>query len=37
MLRKCFEKDWECCKVQKFIKNLEEALTVKELLWSYYK
>ena len=24
VLRKCFEKDWTCCKICKFIKNVEE-------------
>ncbi|CAD8105716.1 unnamed protein product [Paramecium sonneborni] len=37
LLRKCFERDWACCKIAKFVKKQEEQDQVKELLWQAYK
>lgn len=36
-LRKCFEKDWSCCKIMKVVKNPDELNEVKNLLWKDYK
>lgn len=37
LLRKCFEKDWSCCKIHKFVKKPEEQEAIKEMLWQSYK
>lgn len=37
MLRKCFEKDWSCCKVAKVVKNPDEFAEVKLVAWQYYR
>lgn len=37
LLRKCFEKDWSCGKITKFVKKQEELDLIKEMLWQNYK
>ncbi|CAK90105.1 unnamed protein product (macronuclear) [Paramecium tetraurelia] len=37
LLRKCFERDWQCCKISKFVKKQEEQDQVKDMLWQAYK
>lgn len=37
LLRKCFEKDWSCSKISKFVKKEDELAQVKEMLWQAYK
>ncbi|CAD8076826.1 unnamed protein product [Paramecium sonneborni] len=37
LLRKCFERDWNCCKITKFVKKVEEQEQIKEMLWQSYK
>lgn len=37
LLRKCFEKDWSCSKIMKIVKNPDELLEVKNVLWTYYR
>ena len=37
MIKNCFEFDWGCSKMPKFIKNEEDLKNTKEVLRSYYK
>lgn len=37
ILKKCFEKDWICSKITKVVKNPDELITVKEILWKNYR
>lgn len=37
VLRKCFERDWQCSKIPKFVKSAEEQAVIMDMLWSNYK
>jgi hypothetical protein len=37
LLRKCFEFDFKCSKIPKFIKNEEDLLATKEVMHSHYR
>eukprot|EP01017_Pseudomicrothorax_dubius_P005020 TRINITY_DN11162_c0_g1_i1.p1 TRINITY_DN11162_c0_g1~~TRINITY_DN11162_c0_g1_i1.p1 ORF type:complete len:422 (+),score=86.12 TRINITY_DN11162_c0_g1_i1:71-1267(+) len=36
LLRKCFEFDWDCSRIQRVVKNPEQQASVKNLLWEIY-
>lgn len=37
LLKKCFEKDFSCSKISKIVKNPDELLEIKNVLWGYYR
>ncbi|CAD8171615.1 unnamed protein product [Paramecium pentaurelia] len=37
LLKKCFEKDFTCSKISKVVKNPDELLEIKNVLWAHYK
>eukprot|EP00347_Sterkiella_histriomuscorum_P007316 403349416 len=37
LVLKCFEYDWNCSRITNVVKNEQERIKIKKLLWNYYK